>query len=257
MIDFAAARRMMVDGQVRTADVTDLRLLAAMLELPRERFFPDDKAVARLSRSRRAGERAGTAGPPPAQADGAGQADPGRRDRRRPTACSMSAAPPAIPPRCWRISPGPWWASRKTPGLARQAADALSSAGLPNAKIVTGPLTRGCAGEGPYDVIVLQGSAEIVPRGAVRSAQGRRPAGRRARPRSGRQGHALSPRSKANSAAGRCSTPQRRRCRASPSRTSSFSSCCVFEHVAATILPRAKGWRAHIFLCMTVGAGVC
>ena len=40
MTDFAALRRMMVDGQVRTADVTDLRLLAAMLELPRERFFP-------------------------------------------------------------------------------------------------------------------------------------------------------------------------------------------------------------------------
>jgi protein-L-isoaspartate O-methyltransferase len=45
MTDFAAARRMMVDGQVRTADVTDLRLLAAMLELPRERFFPADKAT--------------------------------------------------------------------------------------------------------------------------------------------------------------------------------------------------------------------
>src|SRR4249919_2610415 len=44
MTDFAAARRMMVDGQVRTADVTDPRLLAAMLEVPRERFFPGDKA---------------------------------------------------------------------------------------------------------------------------------------------------------------------------------------------------------------------
>ena len=40
MIDFAAARRMMVDGQVRTSDVTDLRIIAAMLELPRERFVP-------------------------------------------------------------------------------------------------------------------------------------------------------------------------------------------------------------------------
>ena len=38
MIDFALARRMMVDGQVRTSDVTDLRIIAAMLELPRERF---------------------------------------------------------------------------------------------------------------------------------------------------------------------------------------------------------------------------
>ena len=45
MIDFSAARRMMVDGQVRTADVTDLRLLAAMQEVPRERFLSDDKAA--------------------------------------------------------------------------------------------------------------------------------------------------------------------------------------------------------------------
>ena len=44
MIDFAAARRMMVDGQVRTSDVTDLRIIAAMLELPRERFVPEANA---------------------------------------------------------------------------------------------------------------------------------------------------------------------------------------------------------------------
>ena len=41
MTDFAVARRMMVDGQVRTSDVTDPRIIAAMLELPRERFVAD------------------------------------------------------------------------------------------------------------------------------------------------------------------------------------------------------------------------
>ena len=45
MIDFAAARRMMVDGQVRTSDVTDPRIIAAMLELPRERFVPETNAA--------------------------------------------------------------------------------------------------------------------------------------------------------------------------------------------------------------------
>ena len=45
MIDFAAARRMMVDGQVRTSDVTDPRIIAAMLELPRERFVPEASAA--------------------------------------------------------------------------------------------------------------------------------------------------------------------------------------------------------------------
>ena len=44
MTDFAAARRNMVDGQVRTADVTDLRIIAAMLEVPRERFVAPGKA---------------------------------------------------------------------------------------------------------------------------------------------------------------------------------------------------------------------
>ncbi len=41
MVDFSAARRMMVDGQVRTSDVTDPRIIAALLELPRERFVPE------------------------------------------------------------------------------------------------------------------------------------------------------------------------------------------------------------------------
>jgi len=40
MFDAANARRLMVDGQVRTADVTDAAVLEAMLTLPRERFLP-------------------------------------------------------------------------------------------------------------------------------------------------------------------------------------------------------------------------
>src|SRR5687767_8284101 len=40
MFDFAQARRNMVDSQLRTYDVTDLAVLAAMNEVPRERFVP-------------------------------------------------------------------------------------------------------------------------------------------------------------------------------------------------------------------------
>src|SRR5208283_5843095 len=40
MFDTDTARRMMVDGQIRTADVTNLDLIAAMLAVPRERFMP-------------------------------------------------------------------------------------------------------------------------------------------------------------------------------------------------------------------------
>jgi protein-L-isoaspartate(D-aspartate) O-methyltransferase len=39
---FAIARQKMVDGQVRTSDVTDSRIIDAMLEVPREAFVPID-----------------------------------------------------------------------------------------------------------------------------------------------------------------------------------------------------------------------
>ncbi len=35
----------MVDGQVRTADITDPRIVSAMLKVPRERFVPQDLAA--------------------------------------------------------------------------------------------------------------------------------------------------------------------------------------------------------------------
>jgi protein-L-isoaspartate(D-aspartate) O-methyltransferase len=47
--------------------------------------------------------------------------------------------------------------------LAAFAADALAATGAKNARVVAGPLTAGWADEAPYDVIVLNGSTEIVP----------------------------------------------------------------------------------------------
>ena len=44
MADLAAARLNMVESQVRTADVTDVRIHDAMRAVPREAFLPGDKA---------------------------------------------------------------------------------------------------------------------------------------------------------------------------------------------------------------------
>ncbi len=43
-MDYAAARKVMVDSQVRVNDVTDRALHAALLAAPRERFVPADRA---------------------------------------------------------------------------------------------------------------------------------------------------------------------------------------------------------------------
>jgi protein-L-isoaspartate(D-aspartate) O-methyltransferase len=44
MADFAAARLNMVESQVRTQDVTDVRIHDAMRRIPREAFMPEGKA---------------------------------------------------------------------------------------------------------------------------------------------------------------------------------------------------------------------
>src|ERR1700757_1278726 len=43
MSGFSTARQKMVDGQVRPSDVTDLRILDAMLAVPREAFVPESQ----------------------------------------------------------------------------------------------------------------------------------------------------------------------------------------------------------------------
>src|SRR6476659_589152 len=43
MSGFATARQKMVDGQVRPSDVTDIRIIDAMLAVPREAFVPENK----------------------------------------------------------------------------------------------------------------------------------------------------------------------------------------------------------------------
>ncbi len=48
-MDFARARDIMVESQVRTADVTDARILGAMRTLPRERFAPAQKRTASIA----------------------------------------------------------------------------------------------------------------------------------------------------------------------------------------------------------------
>jgi protein-L-isoaspartate(D-aspartate) O-methyltransferase len=141
MIDFAAARRMMVDGQVRTSDVTDLRIIAAMLELPRERFVPESRAdLAYLDLdvavgAAAAGGEARRLLKPMVLAAGAGGSGgrPCARCRRRHRL--LVGAAPRLPAGRWSRS------SRIRPGQAAQ--DNLRRGRRRNVTVVTGPLTEG------------------------------------------------------------------------------------------------------------------
>src|SRR5882757_10587951 len=60
MSGFSTARQKMVDGQVRPSDVTDRRIIDAMLAVPREAFVPESqRALAYLDLDLDVGEAGG------------------------------------------------------------------------------------------------------------------------------------------------------------------------------------------------------
>lgn len=158
MFDSAMARRMMVDGQVRTADVTNTDLIAAMLEVPRERFVPPALATqAYVDTDLDVGGGRALLKPmvlarliQAAQVHGS--------DHVLDVGCGMGYSSAVLS----RLA-GSVVAKELDPALADGARESLAAVGAVNVSVVTGPLTEGWPAAAPYDVILLNGACEIIP----------------------------------------------------------------------------------------------
>jgi len=162
MTDFAAARRNMVEGQVRTADVTDLRIQSAMLEIPRERFVPPALAeLAYVDLDLPVGE-AGSRRLVKAMvfAKLIHAADISSADRVLDVGCTTGYGAAVLARLAREV-----FALEEDEDLAQMARSALSD--QQNVKLVTGPLIAGWPQVAPYDVIVLEGATEIVPQAFI------------------------------------------------------------------------------------------
>ena len=158
MTDFAAARRNMVDGQVRTADVTDPRILSAMLEIPRENFVPSaSTALAYLDLDLPVGE-SGTRRllKPMVLAKLIHALDLASSDRVLDAGCASGYGAAVLAQVAGHVT-----ALEEDSRLAQGASRAL--AGLKNVSAVTGPLTKGWPKGAPYDGIIFEGAVEFPP----------------------------------------------------------------------------------------------
>ena len=157
MTDFAAQRRNMVDGQVRTADVTDLRVVSAMMEVPRERFVPASAAaLAYLDRDLPVGEGGRRLLKPMVLAKLVQAAGIGPADRLLDVGCATGYAASLLSRLAAEVV-----ALEQDEGLLAAARAGL--AGLSNVRLVAGPLEAGWQAAAPYDVILLEGATEVVP----------------------------------------------------------------------------------------------
>jgi protein-L-isoaspartate(D-aspartate) O-methyltransferase len=146
MFDTVAARRMMVDGQVRTADVTDLDLIGAMLTVPRERFVP----AALAEQAYRDGDIA--------LGGGRVLLKPMVLDAVLDVGCGTGYSSAVLS----RLA-GAVVALEQDETLAAQARAALAAAGAATVTVATAPLTAGWPEAAPYDVILLNGATEMAP----------------------------------------------------------------------------------------------
>jgi protein-L-isoaspartate(D-aspartate) O-methyltransferase len=157
-MDFARARDMLVESQVRTNDVTDGRVLHAMRTLPRERFAPAHKKAL-------------------AYADIELEVAAGRNLlRARDLSKLIQALVPQANERALEIAGATGYGAAvlaacckevitldPDPDLSFAARAALEGCGLTNVKTVSTATVDGWKDEAPYDVMMLNGAAEIVP----------------------------------------------------------------------------------------------
>ena len=158
MIDYSAARLNMVEGQLRTNEVTDPALLAAFLAVPRERFVPEALHGAAyvdddlpLGGGRWLME-------PLILARLIQMSAVGPEDRALLVGADTGYGAAVLA----RVA-GSVVALESDPRLAATARGLLSELGYRNVSVIEGPLENGHAGGAPYDAILFGGGIAGVP----------------------------------------------------------------------------------------------
>jgi protein-L-isoaspartate(D-aspartate) O-methyltransferase len=162
MSGFSTARQKMVDGQVRPSDVTDIRIIDAMLAVPREAFVPETRrAVAYLDLDLDVSE-GGSAKrcliKPAVLAKMLQAAEIKPTDRVLVVGCASGYAAAVIAQFAGQVM-----ATESDAALAAKARDILSVNGCGNVAVRTGAAAEGDPANAPFDVIVINGATEIVP----------------------------------------------------------------------------------------------
>ncbi len=156
--DPITARRIMVDCQIRTCDVTRLEVLDAFLSVPREAFVPAGKAeLAYLDEELPLGAGRFLLAPAPL-AKLLQAAFISVEDNVLEIGCATGYSTALIASMCKSVT-----AVEADTAMAQTARETLARLGFSNASIVNGPHSDGSLSNAPYDVIFVSGSVGEFP----------------------------------------------------------------------------------------------
>jgi protein-L-isoaspartate(D-aspartate) O-methyltransferase len=157
MFDSAVARRHMVDGQIRTADVTNPNLVTAMLTVPRELFVPPALASQAYSDGDVALGQGRFLLRPIVLAKLIHGANLRPGEHVLDVGCGTGYSAAVL------AHMGASVVALEEPDLARRAESVLAPSGSTGIAVVSGPLTQGWPASAPYDLIFVNGATEITP----------------------------------------------------------------------------------------------
>jgi protein-L-isoaspartate(D-aspartate) O-methyltransferase len=163
MSGFSTARQKMVDGQVRTTDVTDRRILDAMLTVPREAFVPATRqALAYLDLDLDVSEGAAKRYliKPALTGKLLQAAEIGEGDNVLVVGCATGYLAALTAKLAHQVT-----ATECDSALAAKAKDAFAAIGLANVSCKAASCAEGDSAAAPYDVIILNGATEVTPDG--------------------------------------------------------------------------------------------
>jgi protein-L-isoaspartate(D-aspartate) O-methyltransferase len=165
MTGFSTARQKMVDGQVRTSDVTDIRILDAMLALPREEFVPQAKrALAYLDLDLDVSESGAVKRfliKPALTAKLLQAAELTESDHVLIVGAATGYAAALAAKLASRVT-----AIESDPTLSAKATEILGKLGLgENVTVRTAEAAAGDSAQAPFDAIILNGATEVLPNG--------------------------------------------------------------------------------------------
>jgi protein-L-isoaspartate(D-aspartate) O-methyltransferase len=157
-MDYAAARQHMIDCQIRTNKVTDPSVIEALASVPREAFVADaQKKLAYIDR-------------PVAIGAGRRMTDP------MVLARLLQVAQLKLGDTALVVGAGTGYSAvilarlvkkvvalESVPELAERAKAITARLGIGNVSVVTGDLAAGRPADGPYDFVLVDGAAEVVP----------------------------------------------------------------------------------------------
>jgi len=157
--DFAKARKIMVDNQIRPVGVTNYALLDSLGKIPREKFVPENRvSLSYCDSDHKLSESGRYLMSPASFARLAQLADVKQNEIILLVGCGTGYSVAVLSGLCSAV-----FGIEDDEELVKKAESVLADLNIGNSAVLTKDLSKGVPSEAPFDLILIEGEVDSVP----------------------------------------------------------------------------------------------